>query len=225
MNASEASQSRLNYTLDCALSGRQRHVMIGFALGRNAIAAFIRQTAKFETDDQMLDTVVGSAIDVFTAGNDIGREPDQSAFVQQLGDLGPAPHRPSTCRPEAPRVRASASGCSLHTMAAGMGLVEAVAQPRLGALVGDRCAVEDQGRHFAPVSMRSAGEVGPLALHLGVDAGHRGVDERLNDCDVTSSSSLSSAVSLVNVKAICIQRRQATFCPTRIDPGRGAPGP
>ncbi len=44
---------------------------------------------EFETDDQMLDTAVGAAIDVFTAGNDIGPEPEQSAFVHQLGDMGP----------------------------------------------------------------------------------------------------------------------------------------
>jgi hypothetical protein len=44
---------------------------------------------EFETDDQMLDAAVGAAIDVFTAGNDIGPEPEQSAFVHQLGDMGP----------------------------------------------------------------------------------------------------------------------------------------
>lgn len=44
---------------------------------------------EFETDDQMLDTAVGAAIDVFTAGNDIGPAPEQSAFVHQLGDMGP----------------------------------------------------------------------------------------------------------------------------------------
>lgn len=45
--------------------------------------------AEFETDDQMLDSAVGAAIDVFAAGNEIGPEPDQSAFVHQLGDMGP----------------------------------------------------------------------------------------------------------------------------------------
>ncbi len=44
---------------------------------------------EFETDDQMLDNAVGAAIDVFTAGYDIGPEPEKSAFVRQLGDLGP----------------------------------------------------------------------------------------------------------------------------------------
>lgn len=44
---------------------------------------------EFETDDQMLDNAVGAAIDVFMAGNDIGPDPEQSAFVQQLGDMGP----------------------------------------------------------------------------------------------------------------------------------------
>ncbi|MCT7361646.1 hypothetical protein A7G45_02405 [Mycolicibacterium llatzerense] len=44
---------------------------------------------QFETDDQMLDAAVGAAIDVFTAGNDIGPEPEQSAFVHRLGDMGP----------------------------------------------------------------------------------------------------------------------------------------
>jgi len=44
---------------------------------------------EFESDDQMLDTAVGAAIDVFTAGNDIGPAPEQSAFVHQLGDMGP----------------------------------------------------------------------------------------------------------------------------------------
>lgn len=44
---------------------------------------------EFETDDQMLDNAVGAAIDVFSAGNDIGPEPEQSAFVHQLADMGP----------------------------------------------------------------------------------------------------------------------------------------
>lgn len=44
---------------------------------------------EFETDDQMLDNAVGAAIDVFTAGNDIGPNPEQSAFVHQLSDMGP----------------------------------------------------------------------------------------------------------------------------------------
>lgn len=44
---------------------------------------------EFETDDQMLDTAVSAAIDVFSAGNDIGPDPAESAFVHQLGDMGP----------------------------------------------------------------------------------------------------------------------------------------
>ncbi|ALR10826.1 hypothetical protein MYCSP_04375 [Mycobacteroides saopaulense] len=44
---------------------------------------------ELETDDQMLDTAVSAAIDVFTAGNDIGAAPDESVFVRELGDLGP----------------------------------------------------------------------------------------------------------------------------------------
>ncbi len=44
---------------------------------------------EFETDVQMLDTAVGAAIDVFTAGNDLGPAPEQSAFVHQLGNMGP----------------------------------------------------------------------------------------------------------------------------------------
>jgi hypothetical protein len=40
---------------------------------------------ELETPDQMLDT----AIEVFAAGNDIGPAPEQSAFVHQLGDMGP----------------------------------------------------------------------------------------------------------------------------------------
>ncbi|RIR09572.1 hypothetical protein D2E27_20330 [Mycobacteroides abscessus] len=45
--------------------------------------------AELETEDQMLDTAVAAAIDVFTAGNDIGAAPQGSAFVRQLGDMGP----------------------------------------------------------------------------------------------------------------------------------------
>ncbi|MGV9798330.1 hypothetical protein ACWDTP_09740 [Mycobacterium sp. NPDC003449] len=45
--------------------------------------------AEFETDDQVLDTAVGAAIDVFAAGNDIGPVPEQSSFVHQLGHMGP----------------------------------------------------------------------------------------------------------------------------------------
>ncbi|TDH44101.1 hypothetical protein E2F47_27820, partial [Mycobacterium eburneum] len=41
--------------------------------------------AELESEDQMLDTAVGAAIDVFAAGNDIGPSPDESAFVHQLG--------------------------------------------------------------------------------------------------------------------------------------------
>lgn len=45
--------------------------------------------AELESDDQMLDTAVGTTIDVFAAGNDIGPSPDESAFVHQLGAMGP----------------------------------------------------------------------------------------------------------------------------------------
>ncbi|SKU91872.1 Uncharacterised protein [Mycobacteroides abscessus subsp. abscessus] len=45
--------------------------------------------AELETDDQMLDTAVSAAIEVFAAGNDIGAAPQDSAFVRQLGDMGP----------------------------------------------------------------------------------------------------------------------------------------
>ncbi len=45
--------------------------------------------AELETDDQLLDTAVGAAIDVFSAGNDIGPSPAQSRFVQQLAEMGP----------------------------------------------------------------------------------------------------------------------------------------
>lgn len=44
---------------------------------------------ELETDEQMLDTAIGAAVDVFTAGNEIGASPDDSAFVTKLGDLGP----------------------------------------------------------------------------------------------------------------------------------------
>lgn len=44
---------------------------------------------ELEADDQMLDTAVAAAIDVFAAGNDIGATPDESVFVHQLGDMGP----------------------------------------------------------------------------------------------------------------------------------------
>lgn len=37
---------------------------------------------ELETDEQMLDTAIGAAIDVFTAGNDIGANPDSSAFIE-----------------------------------------------------------------------------------------------------------------------------------------------
>lgn len=45
--------------------------------------------AELETDDQLLDTAVGAAIDVFDAGNDIGPSPDESQFVQRLTEMGP----------------------------------------------------------------------------------------------------------------------------------------
>jgi hypothetical protein len=45
--------------------------------------------AELETDDQLLDTAIGAAIDVFSAGNDIGPSPAQSRFVQQLTEMGP----------------------------------------------------------------------------------------------------------------------------------------
>ncbi|AGM27610.1 hypothetical protein MABM_23040 [Mycobacteroides abscessus] len=44
--------------------------------------------SEFESDKQMFDTAVGAAIDVFSAGNDIGPAPRESAFVHHL-DLGP----------------------------------------------------------------------------------------------------------------------------------------
>lgn len=44
---------------------------------------------ELESDDQMLDTAVGAAIDVLAAGNDIGLSPLESAFVDLLGALGP----------------------------------------------------------------------------------------------------------------------------------------
>ncbi|SHU18173.1 Uncharacterised protein [Mycobacteroides abscessus subsp. abscessus] len=44
---------------------------------------------ELETDDQMPDTAVAAANDVFTADNDIGPAPQDSAFVRQLGDTGP----------------------------------------------------------------------------------------------------------------------------------------
>lgn len=45
--------------------------------------------AELETDDQLLDTAIGAAIEVFAAGNDIGPSPAQSRFVQQLAEMGP----------------------------------------------------------------------------------------------------------------------------------------
>jgi hypothetical protein len=45
--------------------------------------------AELETDNQLLDTAIGAAIDVFATGNDIGPSPTESAFVQQLGEMGP----------------------------------------------------------------------------------------------------------------------------------------
>jgi hypothetical protein len=44
---------------------------------------------ELETQDQLLDTAIGAAIDMFAAGNDIGPNPDQSRFVQQLTVMGP----------------------------------------------------------------------------------------------------------------------------------------
>jgi hypothetical protein len=44
---------------------------------------------ELETEDQLLDTAVGAAIDVFAAGNDIGPSPAESRFVQQLAQMGP----------------------------------------------------------------------------------------------------------------------------------------
>lgn len=45
--------------------------------------------AELETDDQLLDTAIGEAIDVFAAGIDIGPSPTDSLFVQRLSDMGP----------------------------------------------------------------------------------------------------------------------------------------
>lgn len=45
--------------------------------------------AELETTDQLLDTAIGAAIDVFTAGNDIGPSPANSVFVRELGEMGP----------------------------------------------------------------------------------------------------------------------------------------
>lgn len=45
--------------------------------------------AELETEDQLLDTAISAAIGVFAAGNDIGPSPAESAFVHQLGELGP----------------------------------------------------------------------------------------------------------------------------------------
>jgi hypothetical protein len=45
--------------------------------------------AELETDDQLLDTAIGAAIEVFAAGNNIGPTPTDSQFVQQLGEMGP----------------------------------------------------------------------------------------------------------------------------------------
>lgn len=44
---------------------------------------------ELETDNQMLDTAIGSTIDVFAAGNEIGPNPDDSDFVGQLTTMGP----------------------------------------------------------------------------------------------------------------------------------------
>ncbi|SHR17738.1 hypothetical protein LK468_08895 [Mycobacteroides abscessus] len=44
---------------------------------------------ELETNEQMLDTAVGAAIDVFSAGNEIGASPHDSAFVAKLGEMGP----------------------------------------------------------------------------------------------------------------------------------------
>lgn len=45
--------------------------------------------SEFEPDEQMLDTAVGAATEVFAAGNDIGPAPEESVFVHQLGGMGP----------------------------------------------------------------------------------------------------------------------------------------
>jgi hypothetical protein len=45
--------------------------------------------AELETDEQLLDTAIGAAIDVFAAGNDIGSRPAESLFVRELGEMGP----------------------------------------------------------------------------------------------------------------------------------------
>jgi hypothetical protein len=45
--------------------------------------------AELETDEQLLDTAIGAAIDVFAAGNDIGPRPTESLFVRELAQMGP----------------------------------------------------------------------------------------------------------------------------------------
>lgn len=44
---------------------------------------------ELESDEQMLDTAVGAAIEVLAAGNDIGPSSVESAFVDLLSTLGP----------------------------------------------------------------------------------------------------------------------------------------
>ncbi|MGP3319545.1 hypothetical protein [Mycobacteroides abscessus] len=45
--------------------------------------------SELDPGDQMLDTAVGAAIEVFAAGIDIGAIEQESAFVRQLEDMGP----------------------------------------------------------------------------------------------------------------------------------------
>jgi len=45
--------------------------------------------AELDTEEQLLDTAIGAAIDVFAAGNDIGPAPADSLLVQHLGQMGP----------------------------------------------------------------------------------------------------------------------------------------
>jgi hypothetical protein len=57
--------------------------------GVTGSSAKVNEIARVMTGFQRLATAVGAAIDVFAAGNDIGPAPQESEFVQQLGDMGP----------------------------------------------------------------------------------------------------------------------------------------
>lgn len=48
-----------------------------------------RHVRRDRTEDQLLDTAIGAAIDVFSAANDVGPSPHNRASCKQLAEMGP----------------------------------------------------------------------------------------------------------------------------------------